>query len=459
MSKIDLQNITVWANNEDNVSYPGTTLEDVGYLGEEQPFNEHHNWIWNVRDKRLNALTDRANRTNIASPSMPIDEFCSGLHHNINDWVHPYSGYNAVSFGANNVINMCRGWNYTRGQEVIYAILEGDQTKVREIRNSPTFEAFGSEDHSVTLDAPGTETMEAICCDGPYVYILVSEAGGFGKVYKFSTNPWSPTKVASQVSTTLIDTTGVGRNKIIVANASNIAWIGKGESTDSGKVIRIFSKDFVTVLSGRGNAPSSATYYPGTGLASDGSTVFFTVLSTALGNPLLCAANISDPTQATGLGGAFTAKTLGSSTQIGGDVIYDGRHVSVIRNDGYIASFNKDIDRYKSLDFLFENAKLPTGEPFAKMIHDGFTAWSLMQHDGDDDSNNGFIAPFRPQEICLDHPTTRIIQKKEFISSYTVVSVIMGEMRLEYADGCLWYNPRVGSSTHFYRLPNILNRR
>lgn len=453
MSKIDLQNITVWANSEVNVDYPGVTLEDAGYLGEEQPFNEHHNWIWNVRDKRLNALTQRANATDIEPPNTEIEDYCAAIYKASSgrDWIHPYSGSNSYSFGGDSPIFMCRGWNYALGKPVLYLILQGDATKIVEIRNDKDF-GMTREDHSVSI----TGTMDAICCDGPHIYTL-GVNGGTARVTKIITDPWSATPVGAGGSPVVIDTSGFGRNNIIVADSNHIAFIGKDEATDQNVAVNVYTKDLVN-SQGSGNAPNSATDYPGTALCTDGFTLFFTTTSVTGGNTMLCAANISNPAIATGAGGAFTAKVIGASGTKAGHTIYDGRHVSVLRDDGYIASFNKDIDRYKNLDFLFENAKSPDSI-FPKFLFDGFTGWAIMQHDGDDDSNNGFIAPFRPQEICLDHPTTRTIQKKQFLSSYTNAVPFMGKTRFEYSDGCLWYITDAGTSSALQRLPNILNRR
>lgn len=450
---IDLENVTEWANDGTQITEPPGTLQDAGYTGGEQPFNEHHNWIWNTRDDRINRLTNRANRTNISQPGLSIEDFCSDLQYN-KDWIHGYSGLNTYGFiPTEKPIAMCRGWNYTKKRQCIYVVIQGDNTKIVELRNADDF-TIEKEEHSVSI----TGTIDAICCDGPYLYILGVNLGT-ARVTKIATNPWSATPVLEGGSPILIDTTNVGKNRIIVADSTHIAFIGKDETCASAKIINVWTKAPFTNLQGRGNAPNSATDWPGTALCSDGATLFFTTTSTTGGNTLLCAANIADPTQATGTGGAFTNKVIGASPAKAGHTIFDGMHISVIRNDGYIASFNKDLDRYKNLDFQFENAKSPD-EDFPKFVFDGFTAWAMFQHDGDDDSNNGFIAPFRPQEICLDHPTTRrAIQKKQFLSTYTAATVIMGETRLEYSDGCLWYIKRAGVEQIVYRIPNILARR
>lgn len=454
-SGIDLENVIVWANSETNVDYPGSTLEDAGYLGEEQPFNEHHNWIWNVRDKRLNKLTDRANRTHIAPPGSNIENFCSGLYDlNTEDWIHGYSGINTYAFTPPGLpIYMCRAWNYTLKRPVLYVVAQNDNTKIMEIRNADDF-SIEKVDHSVSI----TGTIDAICSDGPYLYILGVNLGS-ARVTKIATNPWSATPVLEGGSPILIDTNGYGRNKIIVASSTHIAFIGKDESTDQNKAVNVWAKADFANLQGSGNAPSSATDYPGTALCSDGSTLFFTTTSTTSGNTMLCAANIANPGIATGLGGAFTAKIIGGFGTKAGHTIYDGRHISVIRDDGAIGSFNKDVDRWRSLDFQFNNAKSPDAL-FPKFVFTGFTAWALFQHDGDDDANNGFITPFRSQEICLDHPApTQLINKKQFLYSYTNTIPRMGMTRLEYSDGCLWYLTDVGTDNILHRIPNILNRR
>lgn len=459
---IDIENVREWANSGD-VSEPSTTKQDDGYEGAEQPFNEHHNWIWNFRDKKTNQTSNRLNRTHIANPGTAIGAFCEGKQNVNTDWIHPYGWPNTKDLGSDTVINMCRGWNYALKQPVIYAVYKGDSTKIVEFRNDNSvgndFD-IDKEDHAITLDAPGSENIEAICCDGPNIYLLC-EVSGSTKLYKFNVNPWSASKVASKSVSISQDTAGLGRNAIIVANANLLAFIGRGEHGGSNKVINTVTKDLVTVVSGRGNSPVSTTYFPGTGLVSDQSTVFFTFYSTTTDNLLLCAADLSDLSTATGTGGAFGTKIIGDDTKKAGGIIYDGRHISVLRDDGYVASFNKDIDRWRTLDFQFENAKSPD-EDFPKLVYDGFTAWSILQHDGDDDSNNGFVAPLRVNEICLDHPTTRTIQKKEFLSTYTDGATIMEDTRMIYSDGCLWISPKVASTspgTQLFRIPNLMNRR
>jgi hypothetical protein len=451
---IDLEKTVVWANDETQVDTPPTELQDEGYAGEEQPFNEHHNWIWNSRDKKLNRLTDRANRTHISSPGLSIEDFCSDLNHPEDDWVHPYSSYNNYGFIPTEFpIYLCRGWNYTLKKPCIYVVIQGDNSKIVEIRNGDDF-SIEREDHSVSI----TGTIDAICCDGPYVYILGVNLGS-ARVTKIQTNPWSATPVAEGGSPILIDTTNVGKNRIIVADSIRIAFVGKDEHCASAKVINVWNKTIGGNLEGRGNAPNSATDFPGTALCSDGFTLFFTTSSTTGGDTRLCAANIADPTTATGSGGAFANTSIGASGVKGGHTIFDGRHISVINDLGYVISFNKDVDRVRNLDFRFENTKSPN-EAFPKFVFDGFTAWAMFQHDGDDDANNGFIAPFRPQGIMLDYPTgTMTLKKKEFLSSFTDGATVMGETRLEYSDGCLWYIKRAGDEQIIYRLPNILNRR
>lgn len=458
-SGIDLENRRVWANAGD-VTEPSTVKQDDGYDGAEQPFNEHHNWIWNNRDIKENKKTDRLNRTHIASPGTSIADFCSNLNSRLtNDWLHPYATQNLISFGASPVVNMCRGWNYVRKQEVIYAVIRGDNTKIVEIRNADDF-SIETEDHLITVDVPGLETIEAICCDGPFIYVMIENTGSAG-IYKYATNPWSATKVAFLATPIDIDLTGKGKNNIIVADTSNLAFVGVNEATLAARSINIVPKTLLSVASGRGNAPSSATYFAGTGLCSDGFTCFFGVYSSAADNTLLCAGNIADPTIATGLSGSFTAQTIGAVAINPGGLIHDGRHISILRSDGYVSSFNKDIPKWRPLDFQFENTFSPD-EKFPKITYDGFTAWAILQHDGDSDANNGFIAPFRPDDICLDHPTTRIIQNKIFLSTFTDGATIMEETRMEYADGCLWFNPEVlsaGGGANLFRVPNILNRR
>ncbi len=456
---IDLENIRVWANDGD-VSEPSTTKQDDGYEGAEQPFNEHHNWIWNKRDILYNRSANKFNESHIQPPTIPFSDAIAGLYTEPNQWLMPQGLLNRTTFGSNPVISMCTGYNHILKKQVVFALLQGDSTKFVEIRNATTATTFAvqTEDHLITLDVPCSEVPEAIACDGSFVYILVEDSLD-GKIYKFSINPHSATKVVSLDTGVTIDATGKGRNNIICVDDNNLAFVGRTQSTISGDTLAIVPKTLASVAKGIGNATSNGGYFPSTGMASDGTVVYFTIYDfNDVLTPRLCCANIADPTTS-----PVTEKVLSSSpTTRGGSIIYDGFNVSCLKSDASVAVYYRPIDRYNDNEFIFQDFVTPSPyEDFPKMVFDGFTAWAMGMFDGDTNVENGCISPFHPELITLDYAAIQDITKKIFLFNFPATQV-MAETRMCYADGCLWYNPDVRTgvgSGILYRLPNIMNRR
>ena len=464
--------IIEWANSG-LVSPADTSKQNSGWVaGNEKPFFRYFNWWMNQSDRTQNDTADTLNERGTQSPSNPNVDAISELYHGDRDWSNLTSSLNRYT-GAGAIINMCRGWNYTLDQEVVWAADRVLPAGITQIRNEKPKEdgTFGitSERFLVTLDH-ASDVFVGVCCDGPYVYILAltqSPLADIGKVYKMSANPWSSTPVwVRNFSVYGISTDVIGLNRIIVADDDNLAILLRGLDTSSQAPIAILSKDNTSFTTGSGNAPSSATLEPGAGLCSDGTSVFFTIEDPAyLVAGQLCAADISDPTVASGM----TAHALGvtpTSRPVGG-IIFDGEHVVCVPwmgNNAKVFTYRRSTDTLRETNALVGG--IDSTVVRFPVVFDGMRIWSLMNYNGDSNEYNAFITSWYPYlHNALPNPGTypEYDGVKHFLADETedLAGPVATNPKMVYADGCMWISPLINDPVTqplIIRMPNVLGR-
>lgn len=457
-----------WANSGTIIT-PTTVKQNTGWVAAEQPAYEYFNWIQNKSDRSNNQLIDRANQRGFRSPSNPQVDRLSQFYFDQRNWLHPFSSLNYVDTSPTyRFVNLCSGWNYTINREVVYAIDYTDYTRIVEIRNDP--EAFEIEfsDHAINLGAPGDQ-WEALCSDGPYIYLLGhTGAPNFEvQVAKYSVNPWSATPIFYRNFGTgyTIYTSRIGQNAIISADSDNLAFLFRGADayTDTGNVVCILAKDNSTYSIGRGNALSSSLYMASTGLCSDGSRVFFAIENeTTPDISFLCAADISDPTQATGPGGPISQKSF-VSTETVGSILYDGNYVLALSNNMQLYAYQVSNDFWTSIGqakSISDGISLVDDRP--KMVFDGMRIWAILNFDDSGTNYNSFIEGFSSTNLLFTDTSQVIDFKKVFLSSANPDDTVLAVNRAIFSDGCLWILPDLSYPSDpadtIMRVPNLLNR-
>lgn len=454
---VDIARLLEWANSGD-ITEPQVAKQNLGYLGGEQPFDEHHNWLFNKSDRYDNFAVDFINRRQTLPPTLnEATQFSNNLWPV--DWVHPYSSFNTYTFGANSIVYLNPGWNSTLNRPCVYAARYGLQS-ITEIRNANDF-TIETEVHAITL-ANGDERIEAFCCDQFNIYVLASRPADDPRMYAFSTNPWSATPVWSFSIPQIIVNNGRGENNLILADNDWLALPATALTADNYCVYMVRRDGTPGVRTGRGNAPNSAAYRVTKGLCSNGTNLFFAVVNTTPANTLLCSADVSNPANATNGGGAITNKDTNSSHSIE-SLIHDGYHIHGLNAGGNIFTYDWTQD---IVDNVFAFTIQSTTSPQVHsdgphMVFDGINAWALVEYDGTDD-HNGFVVPIRVADTCVDLTSPRTISgPRIFMQPSQPTNAMILDTRLAYSDNCLWLAPRNSAALQnlvIYRIPNLIAR-
>lgn len=476
---VDIDKRRVWAGNETQVVEPSTALQDAGYAPLEQPFNEHHNWIWYSRDKNANELIRNRNYSQHHAAGINISDQVAGLTY-ARDWLHPYSPVNTyASTAGGQLICLCPAWDYTRNMPCVYLGVYGVSTGIYALRNDDDG-SIAEEFIPLSFNDPVNEYVEALVSEGDAFYVMTAgHPSGNVYFYRFSANPLSPTPVWSTTDAGTNFNLGFGQNAMCIADA-RLAYVRTNAAIGS-QVIRLIRKgDGLSPTAGDGNAAGlGANYRISPGIVSNGTSsgnVFFLAYdTTGSGNNFLCGANIANPTVATIPSvGSWTRKEIAfTGVPGGGDLIHDGELVHALTVNGKVASFywatdTYDVNNKAAFDF-YDAQNPPTRLEHASFAYDGFYGWALLEYDGDANSNNAFVAPVRLGDSAIDTPSADaplILQAPNnpriMIGEPRPVNPVTYQTKMVYSDNCLWMLPRIntsGPSFILLRVPNIRARR
>lgn len=464
----DINKLRVWANELTNVVEPDVELQDEGYVGGDQPFAEHHDWIWWRRDKTVNQLIDEANYGRTQGAGLSTEEQASELYYGIQDWLHPWSTKNKVTLPSE-PIDMCPGWDFTLEKQVVYVARLG-YSGVTQINNSDAG-GIAVTHRALTLD-DGAEVIDAICSDGDYLYVLTTGKPTFNAtVYKFSANPWSSTPVWSlDIGTIfLFNTTNRGKNDLIVADGDWIATPLTNTAPSTGKSVMLINKDGLSTRSGRGNAPNNASYLTSPYLASNGTNLFFAVEDVGGQKPTFCTADIADPDLATNGGGAVNNNVAVTDGNVGvGSIIHDGHLIHWLTASGRIYSYDWDSDISSALthsQWTISRTPAPqVGTTAPSAAFDGMYMWTLWEYDGETDNDNGFFIPINVAEETMDEAGAKAISDPRILIQPPLPSgPSMSSTKTVYLDNCLFTTlyiaPGAGSGFDILRLPNLQARK
>jgi hypothetical protein len=474
---VNINERTVWANLETKVAEPPSTLQNEGYASLEQPYNEHHNWIWNSRDKNANWMIRERNLAQRVPPVISIAQQIGQRYGEENaSWVHPYANYsgtnvNEVSFSANQPLCIAPAWDYTRDVPCVYVGREDWNTGLFRLRQS----SQGIVEDFITLNFnESTEYVESVVSDGPFFYVMtLGHSSGDAYFYRFSADSLNPVPAWSTSDGGSNFKSG-GRNGMCIAG-DFLAYVRTNVAAGNNVIRLIRKADAGEFRQGGGNSTSlPSTYVVGQNIVSNGDNVFFEMYD-AVGssNLFLCGANIADPTQATGPTGAWTKKELYiTSGTMSGDLVFDGRLVHASSANGLIGTYDWTSNTWDTNGIWhLSNAKdPPLRMEHTSMAYDGFYAWVMYENDGMSSNNDSFIAPVRVSDTAIGHDLGVIPIE---ISIPVIPEISVGppsspspsteRTKMCYSDNALWIIPLLADSpagdTKIIRLPNLRERR
>lgn len=474
---------SVWGKNETQIIEPSQVLQDNGYAPLEQPYNEHHNWIWNSRDKGANTLIHAHNFTRKYANGIGINDQTA---QNFLAWdaAHPYSASNSqnLPYGSQPTC-ICPGWNFYDNRAGVWVGFQDD-----------TREAW-----LVTQDTQGfvsglpfllefneiSEYCEALVCEGDALYVMtMGHSSGDVYFYRFSINPYSATPIWS-TSDSGSFFKNQGRSCLCIAGdwigyiRTNVALSG-GAGTEFLRLIR--KSDAGAFRQGHGNTNSLAsTYYPGWSMVANGDSIFYGVYDpTNSAYVHLGGADIDNLNVANYPGGLWFSHQIegtapGGVVRIGaGDLVHDGQLVHISTTNGLIASYNWDTDSWQSLNtaqWQCANAKEDHDrQEHASMCYDGFNAWILVEHNGAFSSNNAFVSRAPVSQNSIDDPSGNLpFQLKPPFAPEMMLGPpkpsgpVTSLTKIAYADEALWVLPYISATpttgTNFIRIPYVDGRR
>jgi hypothetical protein len=388
----------VWANDETQVAEPSTTLQDTGYAPLEQPYNEHHNWIWNSRDKGANRIIHDRNMATRFDAVISIGDQVS-RNFQTYDAAHIYkAGRNAF---VDNLLNaICVGWHYDTQRECVL-LGKAITSNITRVRNDDEFNLL-SESLVFTFNE-ASERPEAMVSEGDTLYVMtLGHSSGDAYFYRFSINPFNATPIWS-TSDTGSFFKNRGRSCLCIAG-DWLAYLRTNVEIDTGTdVIRMIRKsDAGAFRQGMGNILGVSGFYTGWSLVANADSLFYGAYNpTTVGAVKLGGADIANPNTANYPGGLWFGKDIGGTTPGGGvivgagDLIYDGELVHISTTNGLIASYDWEADiwtasgasNYRVSNALEDVAELEHA-PFA---YDGFNAWLLSELEGASGNDNNSI--------------------------------------------------------------------
>lgn len=457
-----ISKIVEWANSGP-LDDPGTAKTNDGYVASEQPTNENHNFIWNFRDRKMNELVRETAIRGLTPPNMDRDLSCAGFNSKSLDWANPESALNTLTYATDSLIHLARGWDYARNKPVVYVLLEDDDSKISVIYEDDDY-TIKSEDWGIV---PGIALMkpEAIACDGPTVFILFGNASGEAVLQSYNAQTRSSLPIATLVTSLSIGTGGKGRQSLIVADDTRLAFVAVLESTAGGDSIAVVDKSLAggTLQTGIGNAESAATTFPRPTLTTDGEALFFVTYDSVSAEYYLCVADIDDLSSATGAGGSLVRDEIIGGEP--GELVNTGRLTLVPLDTGAVSAYDKDdTDTFPpQLDGVMDtigDVDISTGD-LVRSAFDGLYVWFLYLNDESAPPNDqGVLVAFSAAEMSLRSKSTSWAKEKARIITSRGSNPTKRESRLVVSDGALWLIPdtTATSDAKIQRVPNLKTR-
>lgn len=451
MGKIN--RIPEWANSG-NRTAPSAGKIANGWLPNEQPDCEHENFIQNAEDRKINDLVDAVSFIQGEPPTKEIANVFAE-YSNANDFHHLYSEKNIYALSSYTRC-ACRGYNYTLKQYTLFVSVHNDNTKIHEFYNDYVTGEIGHIEHNINID--GGDVVNSLVCNGDYLFVGTTQ-GGVSSIYKFDINPWNGISVDS--CTFAAGFTIYGNKGMILATADKLAVIHSNGL--ASQVLATVSISTMTVDGyGNGNASlTAAVEVSNSGLASDGTNLYFTIRQTASTKRLLfCAAKISTRgiPDAAGLASAIeiTATKYDGfpDALIPTGLIFDGSTIWLMvpgRNgttSSHIGLFIYDVSGdvfYSAANPVFEttiddnltqSAIGGDDDYCGQMTFDGKRIWIQGYEFDTGISFNRFVSPFVPEASPKERP---LLLPNRFHVGY-VSEEIDSSHWICYSDDCIWFS-------------------
>jgi hypothetical protein len=360
------------------------------------------------------------------------------------DFSIPYGSRNTI-LPSLAYINNCRGYSHERRRESCFFVVYNEPTFIREfIVNDSLILLYN--DHPITL--PVNHLPDAICSDGEAIYVLcLTDFVGGGAISKFSINPWSSTAVWTRTLPYNVNSSGLGNNKIIVANANNVAFLYK-DTLDVAPPIGLLAKDNSLLTNGYGNISPSPSLTPGLGLCSDGIYLHYVIESA--GGDILGGAAISDITTS-----PYASFTMAGSC---GDCATDGMNVVTAERVARAVHIQYSYIAVRQIGaFNFPDAEL-LNDSYSKIVFDGMRFWFLWEFSGSS-YKNYFVIPLNLNRWSGDETIISITEPRIMMAAPQPASDPSGVSRMCFADNALWIIPKVNdTSKPSVRLPHLTMR-
>jgi hypothetical protein len=432
---------------------PDLNLQDEGYVANDQPVDEEFNWLFNSRDNRLNNITAELNAFLSVPPNMSIEQVVAGYGAN--------GGQSLVSHVDLSECNVAlsqqpyllsNGWNYQKNCPCIYAFMIEDETKVVEFRFEEGFKVV-SESRSLSgLGSTAFIKILGACCDGPTLYILTRESSTT-RLHKFDTVNWtgSPSVPSLVISSSVsVMATDYRKNKLIVADHYNLAFLVSSSDGSDSDLVGIVEKDFSSPpVFGNGNfSQSGADWKLKNALETDGSRVYFIMRNSSTNASHLVAANISNPGTASNSHGVFADSVcFGVSGGHADHIAFTGTAVVFAFTSGEVAYLdpfeeNPQVHVSHEIGRIYADLSVIYGPG---IVFDGANLWVLALHQSNLDPayhHNARLVKIPAGDIDLGGAagTAIPVNSGVFVSKGLPAADVIEQVRMTACGGVVWFS-------------------
>jgi hypothetical protein len=444
--------ISEWANTGNKTAPSGSKIND-GWLPNEQPDCEWENYLQNEKDRKINELVGALSFIQGEPPTKEITDVFAE-YSNAKDFHHLYSDKNRYALDSYTRCS-CRGYNYTLKQYTLFVAVHNDPNTIHEFYNDYETGEIGCIEHNINID--GGDTVNSLVCNGDYLFVGTTQSG-VSSIYKFDINPWNGISVDSCTFTAGF--TIYGNKGMILATADKLAVIHSNGLANN--IIATVTISTMTVDGyGKGNASlTAAVEVSNSGLASDGTNLYFTIRQTASTKQVaFCAAKISTRgiPDAAGLATPILITATGydgfPTALIPTGLIFDGSTIWLMipGRNGYtsdhIGLFIYDVSGdvfYSAANPVFQTTVVDNLTQAAiggdddycgQMTFDGKRIWIQGYEFGTGISFNRFISPFVPEASPKERP---LLLPNRFHVGY-VSEAIDTSHWICYSDDAIWF--------------------
>lgn len=419
---------------------------NLGWIWEQPWYGVMNTWM-NEKDALHNRVGARLNHRNIEAPQQTIVHSVSDLYLNEESWAHPFDTASGTAILSTIVepVDICRGYNHTLKQEVVFAIDRDDPSQFVEYYLDHGTNQVTEINRTLTPPVAGL-AAGAIACDSDYLYVIYRvTASGDTVIARYAINPWTLVVDWYRTESESIDG-NLQVNRLIIANDLYIAY-PITEFVTVG-VVAVVAKDGSSYTVGSGSDPGDdGTYHhivstsPQLRLVSDG-TNLYTDIGNSGGYSRLISAQIINPA----LGGPAGWYQLDVASNVG-SMAFDGSRVIIVFDDsGNITPWY--IYPTALSTFAYESPyTIPNIFRVFQIEFDGSRLWFLGSEDGSAENNEqGFVLPLDAAALHGDITATTILPqwKKLFLNPYSLdSSALYANGRLIYSDEALWIQSRI----------------